>query len=611
MSAGVTQGPMNGTVSTGPSGPAHTYQQQQQQTSGGPQQPSPQVTTQYVTTNSSNQQIQQTVQIAPGQNNRPPNNNGNNGNSNNNNNNNPNNNNVNCAAANNSADANKRKLIQQQLILLLHAHKCQKQDPKSQGPDSAKCKLPHCSTMKNVLQHLYVCQEGKSCRVAHCSSSRQIITHWKNCNRPECPVCYPLKAHDGNGGTGSKKPGGLPMVGGGVMASPNSHNVPSGIAIGTVGPSMGANLNDNSAQLGQPGQIIIPGQPTAAHQQQSSGQIVGSGMRPAPGPVIQNGPRVVSRSVTENSQFNNSVQIISSGTGGPGNQGFHQIVGNTTGAGNQQHQTGGNFQNQGNAQIFNLDVRKTNQINQRTDANMQQHQQQQRPGITMQGGQQMMSITNPNALQMENVDGCDNMSSMTVQNVNPNNVTPSNVSATTISPSVCIQPNPNAPSSGGGSGGGGQPQTTSGEQNQYLMTVLKREGVIGSKVPKEWHEQVKENVRCLLVYKLVETILPNTDLVALQDRRVDNLIGYAKRVEIDMYDTAENKEDYFLRLAQKIYRIQKEIDDKRQQKQNERNQQQHHQQQQLASLGNPGKTSIFYPICNLIFFQEFGQPQGH
>jgi len=27
----------------------------------------------------------------------------------------------------------------------------------------------------------------------HCASSRQIISHWKNCQRPACPVCLPLK----------------------------------------------------------------------------------------------------------------------------------------------------------------------------------------------------------------------------------------------------------------------------------------------------------------------------------------------------------------------------------------------------------------------------------
>ena len=29
--------------------------------------------------------------------------------------------------------------------------------------------------------------------VPHCASSRQIISHWKNCVRPDCPVCQPLK----------------------------------------------------------------------------------------------------------------------------------------------------------------------------------------------------------------------------------------------------------------------------------------------------------------------------------------------------------------------------------------------------------------------------------
>ena len=52
--------------------------------------------------------------------------------------------------------------------------------------------------MKNVLNHMTMCQAGKNCPVAHCASSRQIISHWKNCTRQDCPVCEPLKQADKN-----------------------------------------------------------------------------------------------------------------------------------------------------------------------------------------------------------------------------------------------------------------------------------------------------------------------------------------------------------------------------------------------------------------------------
>uniref|UniRef100_A0A672HQL3 histone acetyltransferase n=1 Tax=Salarias fasciatus TaxID=181472 RepID=A0A672HQL3_SALFA len=322
-----------------------------------------------------------------------------------------------------TADPEKRKLIQQQLVLLLHAHKCQRRE--QANGDLRACTLPHCRTMKNVLNHMTHCQAGKSCQVAHCASSRQIISHWKNCTRHDCPVCLPLK-------NASDKRNQQPML--------NSPGAGLQNAINTVGQGQPSATAINSA---------------ATHIDPSSMQRAYAAL----GLPYGNQP---------------------SGQGqGPAQQ-------NPQGP---QHQ-----------QLRNMNTLGANQMSQ------------------MAGG-------------MGNASS--DQTGLHSDSLYPTHST----SKTRLMPDGSVV---------GGMG------------NLPAATPLSASGV-----RKAWHEHVTQDLRTHLVHKLVQAIFPTPDPAALKDRRMENLVAYARKVEGDMYESANSRDEYYHFLAEKIYKIQKELEEKR------------------------------------------------
>ncbi|XP_040042499.2 CREB-binding protein isoform X1 [Gasterosteus aculeatus] len=327
-----------------------------------------------------------------------------------------------------TADPEKRKLIQQQLVLLLHAHKCQRRE-QANGEVRA-CALPHCRTMKNVLNHMTHCQAGKTCQVAHCASSRQIISHWKNCTRHDCPVCLPLK-------NASDKRTQQPM-----LSSPNTglQNAMSSVGVGQPSaPTINTSTPIDPSSMQRAYEAL--GLP---YSSQAAGQARGA-------------------------------------AGGP-----------TTGAQNAPAQ------------------------------------QQQLP--------QMRSL---NALGNQMALGSGALSVATSEQTNlhtdslPNTL---NTNSQLLSDGSPVGSMANLPTAA--------PISATGTR-------------------KAWHEHVTQDLRNHLVHKLVQAIFPTPDPAALKDRRMENLVAYARKVEGDMYESANSRDEYYHFLAEKIYKIQKELEEKR------------------------------------------------
>lgn len=103
------------------------------------------------------------------------------------------------------------------------------------------------------------------------------------------------------------------------------------------------------------------------------------------------------------------------------------------------------------------------------------------------------------------------------------------------------------------------------QQSQHPRDIILNNNKINHIPPinnQEWHRDILPELRDHLVKKILTAIYPNFNSTHEQEAIGQKLIDFSKKIESDAYETSVNKDSYYHKLADQIYKIKRELDNK-------------------------------------------------